>query len=680
MKASDSGVNSWAAPRVLLVAVLAVFAIYASSLHVPFLLDDEVTILANPSIREWWNFRAVFNPPAEVFSAGRPLVNLSFALNYALGGTSVVGYHVFNLLIHALACLVLYALVRRTLELELSRGESRRVPRTVAVVAAVLWGLHPLQTAAVTYISQRAEELMALFYLLTLYAFVRAASDGPSRRWEVISVTCCLLGALAKEPIVTAPFVVLLFDRAFFSESFAHALRARTALYAGYALSWCVLAWLMIAQSLALRGVGFATGVSPLDYGLAASRAFTRYVALAVWPQPLVFDYGEEFLSAPALETSVAVVFVAFAAGLTLYAWRRSAAVGFCATAFFVILAPTTSLVPIALQPMAENRMYLPLALFLVLLTVGVVAAVGLRRAGALGMLAALAFALLTLARNHDFRSAESIWTDTVAKRGNSSRAQNNLGLALLKRSDRQADAVAHLQAALRLKPDFPEAHNNLGLAYAEMPARQADAIEEFSAAIHLKPTFAQAHANLANSLSRTPGREAEALDHYRTALGLQPANAQLHANFATLLAAAPARRVEATAHFETALRLDSRSAAAHAGLARLLAPIVERRADAISHYEAALRIDATDAETFFNFANLLAKEPATLSRAIDHYEQALRLSPTLAPAYNNLAIALYQADRLDDAIARLELAQSRGVSDANTVKNLAQLRAFRAR
>lgn len=677
---SDDAVTPRAATIAAALAVLGIFAIYANSFQVPFLLDDDVTILANPSIRELTDFGAVLDPPAHVFSAGRPLVNFSFALNYAVSGTSVAGYHFLNVLVHALSCLVLFGLVRRVLELPQFRSESPGTPRAIAAAVAALWALHPLQTAAVTYVSQRAESLMALFYLVTLYAFVRAASDAESRRWTIVSLVACLLGVLTKETMVTAPLVVLLLDRVLFSESFRAALRARTALYAGYAATWLVLAWLMIAQHLTTRGVGFETGVTPFTYGLAETRAFTRYVALTFWPQPLVFDYGSEFLNASALEAMGGCFFVAVAVGLAIYAWQRSPAAGFCLAIFFLILAPTTSFVPIALQPMAENRMYLPLAALIVLLAVGVNAAVGSRRAAALGFAAALALAGVTVARNHDFRGAVNIWTDTVAKRPDSSRARNNLGLALLAIPGRRADAIQQFETALRLKPGFLEVHNNLGNALAEVPGRRDDAIAHYAAALRAKPTFAQAHANLANALLRTPGHEAEALEHYRTALSLQPMNAALHANFATVIVADPARRCEAMQHFETALRLDSRLAAAHAGLARLLAQHERRRAEAVPHYEAALRLDPTDAEVAYNFANLLAADPATLSRARENYETALRLNPDLGAAYNNLAIVLYRLDRLDDAIARLEVAQRRGVADEATLKNLERLRAMRAR
>ena len=680
MKPVDTGITGRSAALVIAALGAVVLLVYANSFHVPFLLDDEVTILANPSIRHLWDLAAVFQPPVHVFSAGRPLLNLSFALNYAVSGTDVAGYHAVNVLIHLLAGLVLFGLVRRVLSLPSISPQTLASSTGIAAFVTALWLLHPLQTAAVTYVSQRAESLMALFYLLTLYGFVCARTAESSRWWAVGSVLAFLLGVLTKETIATEPLLVLAVERVYFSESLRGAIRRQAGLFAGYAVGWIILLWFVAAQSLASRGIGFSHGVSSVTYGLAEARAFTRYLTLAAWPQPLVFDYGVEFFNGPTWATVGAGAVVLIAVVVSIAAWRRSTAVGIGGLAFFLILAPTTSIVPIALQPMAENRIYLPLAVLVILSATGINAVIGGRRAAVAGVATMLAFGALVVARNHDFRSAESIWTDTVAKRGGSSRAHNNLGLALLSTPNRRAEAVACFETAVRLNANFPEAHNNLGIALADTPGRQNEALDHYTAAIRAKPAFAQAHANLANLLLRTPGRMGEGLEHYRTALSLQPANALLHANYAAALADEAGKRADALSHFTTALQLDAQMPSAHAGLARLLAQDSSRRAGALTHYEAALRLNPADAEARFNFANLLATDDAMLPRAIENYEAALRSNPDLAPGYNNLAIALYRADRLAEAIAWLETAQKRGVASEAMLKNLAQLRARQAR
>jgi len=164
----------WPMLAVAAILILAALGAYSNSFKVSFLLDDSSSISDNSSIRQLGRIGDVLSPPATGTTAARPLLNLSFALNYAVSGLSVPGYHAVNLLIHICAGLALLGIVRRTL---LSPGLRHRYGEAalpLAAFAALLWTLHPLQTEAVTYISQRAESLMGLFYLLTLYCFIRA--------------------------------------------------------------------------------------------------------------------------------------------------------------------------------------------------------------------------------------------------------------------------------------------------------------------------------------------------------------------------------------------------------------------------------------------------------------------------------------------------------------------------
>jgi hypothetical protein len=166
----------------LVVIVAAGFAAYHNSFHGPFVFDDASSIVTNPTIRTLWPLTEPLTPPsANVTAQGRPLLNLSLAINYALGGTAVQGYHVGNFLIHACAALTLFGIVRRTLrrrwavetrpshrptalsagDVNLRKGHDHATWFALAV--AVLWTVHPLQTESVTYIIQRAESLVGLF-------------------------------------------------------------------------------------------------------------------------------------------------------------------------------------------------------------------------------------------------------------------------------------------------------------------------------------------------------------------------------------------------------------------------------------------------------------------------------------------------------------------------------------
>jgi tetratricopeptide (TPR) repeat protein len=644
--------------RVLVVAAfltLAALGAYWNSFDVPLLLDDNGSIGDNPSIRHLGQIVDVLTPPADGMTAARPLLNLTLALNYAESGMSVRGYHVVNLLFHICAGLALLGIVRRTLLLPGLGQRYGAAALPLAAFAALLWTLHPLQTEAVTYISQRAESLMGLFYLLTLYGFIRSVTADSRNCWLILSVTACLCGTATKQVMVTAPVLVLLYDRVFVSGSFRAALKSRRWYYMGLAASWLLLGFLTHRSSLAAVSVGFQAGVSWPTYALTELRVVTDYVKLAFWPHPLVFDYGREILATdPLVVAPYALIIVVILVGVAI-AWRRAPTAGFLGCWFFLILAPTSTVVPIADQPMAESRMYLSLAAVVVLVTLvgyGLVR----RRAFVLLGIGAVALGALTVHRNQDYRSALGIWEDTVARNPRTSRGHCNLGIILARMPGRLPDALAHYEEALRINPNYAEAHNNLALALAKMPGRLSEAMAHYEAALQAKPTDASAHNNFGLALAQMPGRLPEAVAQFEEALRLKPDWAETHYNLAVILAKIPGRMPEAIAHYETAARLKPDFAGAHSNLAQVLAQMPGRLADAIAHFETAVRLEPDSFEARYNLSVALAKAPGRLPEAIVHGEEAVRLRPDSAEAHNNFANALAQMPgRIPEAIAHYE-------------------------
>jgi hypothetical protein len=312
----------WRVAFIVLAGTLA----YANSLSGPFIFDDDATVVENTSIRDLRS-NAVFFPEREVPTAGRPIVNLSFALNHAIGGTNVRGYHVVNVAIHLLCAVVLFSLVRRTLGIvgpaeaghhahkepvdDVRGVRLQPDPIDIAFAVALVWVLHPLNTEAVDYVTQRTESMMALFYLLTMYVSARSlevrlkpdttranAIDGqvksattPFFAHRSVAILCCALGMACKESMVTAPVMVVLYDCVFVFDSIRKAMRARWPLYAGLAATWIVLAavnW----SGARTHSAGFSTGVSPWTYLLNQSVMIVRYLRLAIWPTSLVLAHG----------------------------------------------------------------------------------------------------------------------------------------------------------------------------------------------------------------------------------------------------------------------------------------------------------------------------------------------------------------------------------------------------
>jgi len=581
-------------PKLFPVLVVAAGLLaYHNSLNGPFILDDRFSIVDNRTIRHLWPLGKVLLPPADSMVGGRPVVNLSFAVNYALGGLNVWGYHVFNLAVHLLAGLTLYGIVYRVLRLPRLTERFRAASGPLALAVAVLWTVHPLQTGAVTYISQRCESLMGLLYLLTLYCFLRGTEAQRPGRWFALSVAACVLGMASKEVMVTAPVMVLLADRTFVAGSFQEAWKRRWRLYVALAAPWVLLAGLM--SGVTVRAVNLPPGVRWPAYALTECRAVAHYLRLAVWPHPLVFDYGIENMIVRNAAQAVPAALLLLLLGLAVLGGLvRRPAIGFLGAWVFVILAPSSSLLPVGGSPMAEHRMYLSLAGVVAAAVVGAYA-LGKRvfngQQGAMtGWLAggtlAVALAWLTIQRNRDYGSELSIWRDTVEKCPDNARAHNDYGFHLSQAGD-VPDAIREYEQALQLQPDYAEAQTNLGNALAAS-GRIAEAIARYQQALRINPRYAEAHLNWGAALAQQ-GRIPEAIGQYEQALQAKPDSAQAHLELGLALAL-QGRNQEARDHCQEAVRLEPDSAEAHYSLGLALEQLGRNR-EAIAEYQEALRL-----------------------------------------------------------------------------------------
>jgi tetratricopeptide (TPR) repeat protein len=576
------------------VLVAGTVATYCRTLSVPFLFDDSGSIVGNPSIHRLWPVGAVLNPPDNAGVGGRPLLNLSFAINHALGGADPWGYHLFNLIVHVLASLTLFAVVRRSLQRPVLAPRFGAGATPLALATSAIWAWHPVQTEAVTYVSQRAESLMGLLYLLTLYCFIRASgteAKGPTRAWLALCVLCCAAGAATKEVMATAPLAVLLYDRTLVSGSFAGAWRRHWPLYLALAASLFPLGhriWGLLMNPLTY-GVGFGGGVAWWNYALTECRVVLGYIGLAFWPSPLVFDYGRTVPCDPAKAWPYAVALAVLVAATVAGLHRRPVA-GFAAAWFFLVLAPSSSVIPVVGESMAESRMYLPLAGVVVLTLTTVYARAGKRCLFLFGVIA-VGLAFCSFERNLTYLSEETLWRDTVAKRPANARAHGNLGRTLAHEPGRLDEAIAEYSQAMRLDPDAPELHVNLGNLLFTMPDRLDEAVVQYQEALRLEPDQALAHFNLACALARRPERRDEAVAQYREALRLTPDMIAAHYNLANILLGMPNRAEEAAGEYGAALRLKPDWADAHFGLALALRHLAGREVEARAQLMEVLRL-----------------------------------------------------------------------------------------
>jgi tetratricopeptide (TPR) repeat protein len=661
------------------IVVLAGLVAYVNSFSGPFIFDDRLSILENPTIRQLWPLGPVLTPPADGRTVtSRPLFNLSLAVNYSLGETNPWGYHVANLAIHLICGLLLLGVARRTFLLPSMRACYGDAAWELATAIAVLWTVHPLQTESVTYISQRAESLAGLFYLLVLYGVVRGSQSSHGARWYLLAVGACFLGVGVKEPVVTVPVVVLLYDRAFLEDTYKSTLQRRWGLYPGLLASWGFQIYL--ESRTGFTGVvGQMGSVGVWDYARSQLGVILHYLQLSFWPHPLCLDYAwsvahtmGEVLPGPIIVGGLGVV--------TVWGVIKGERWGFLGAWFFLILAPTSSIMPLP-HLAFEHRMYLSLAAVVAGVVVGVynggrklvergwvsvrVVTVGETCAVAL---ATAVLGCLTFARNVTYSSELLVWEDTAANAPHNPEAHYNYGLALAK-AGRSREALTQYRRAVELRPGYADAFNNWGSVLLDLNELE-QAADQFRQALKIDPKHSGAQNNLGLALVGL-GRPQEGMKCFQKAIQLTPSDAGAHANMALALTSL-GRGEEAIEWCQKALKCWPDFPRAQFNWGAALAS-TGRFSQAIEHYQEALRLQPENSEVHYNWGVAAASldRPA---EAIDHYQQALGLDPDFAPAHLNLSSLLARSGRGSEAIEHAKEAARRMTDQPELVSSLAWL------
>jgi len=512
----------------ILLLVAAACAVYADSFGVPFMFDDRTAIVSNLGIRELW--------PGP-FTSARPVLDLTLAANYALGGLHVVGYHVVNLALHVGCGLLVYDLARRTLRATATApGHETRV----AWWAALLFLVHPLQTEAVTYIISRSEVLMAFWYLATLdFALVGVTDAARRRTWWTLAILACALGMATKPAMVSAPIAVWWLlrcttepdePRLSFAEDRVQRARAapppRWPVELGVAATWLVLAALVTSRET--PGAGLDLGIAPLEYLRTELGVTWHYLRLLVWPANQTIEYDWP-LAARWLTPAVIVPALGWIIVLLMLAWlcrtRRNAAAFWLGLAILA-LAPSSSIVPIA-DLVFEHRMYLPVAAFAVLAALageGVTRLVP-RAVGVAAAITVVALGVATFERNRLWHDPVTLWEDALAKAPAKPRIFRNLISAYEERGDRaNAARIAEKETAVfeglhRARPHDPEAMSALADAYARR-GRIDEALPLLVEAVQRAPGDALVRAAYGSLLLET-GRATEAVSQLEMAQAL---------------------------------------------------------------------------------------------------------------------------------------------------------------
>jgi protein O-mannosyl-transferase len=688
----------WDQPwTVLLLLSLLAILIYSDAFSASFHFDDYFFIVDNPLIK---NFSSL------LLSGTRYMGFLSFALNYHFGRLNVFGYHLVNLLIHIGNGFLVYTLIFTLFKTPRMQSSPLDPNRTfgIAIATALLFVVHPIQTEAVTYISQRFASLATLFYLLTVVLYLKwrlTSSESKGRHlWYAGAWVSTVLAMKTKEITFTLPFMLLLVEAVFFEPL----TRKRWAALIPFLLTLPIIPLSHYPQGFGEGEEIFAretNSISRWDYLLTQFRVIVTYLRLLIFPvhQNLDYDYpiAHTLLDPPVFFSflfllslfvfSLYLLFVSPRAShpsrFTIAASRLTA---FGILWFFLTLSIESSIIPIR-DVIFEHRLYLPSVGFLL---AGSVAVLGLldRRRGmqAIAICALVAvFSVATYQRNLVWRNDLTLWSDVVQKSPNKARGYSNLGKAYLDQKKwkvaiaysrtsvsldpnyaepynnlgiayenlgRLDEAVQEYKMALRLKPDYAEAHNNLGKAYEDQ-RRPDEAIREYEAATTLNPDLADPHTRLGNVYENL-GRPDEAIREYKTALTLKPDYAEAHNNLGVVYENLR-HTDEAIREYKTALTLKPDYAEAHNNLGVVYLE-QGKLSEALAAFEAAVQLKANYAKAHNNLGVVYQKQ-GRLEEAVREYEAAITLSPDYVEAHNNLGIVYKDLGRRDEAIREYKTA-----------------------
>jgi len=655
--------------------VVVALLVFSPALQGTFLWDDAEILSRNPVVRMpgglyemWSRTRAV----AQV-----PLTTTMFWVEWRLWGEQPLGYHVVNVVLHAVAAFVTWRVLRRL-----------AVPG--ALVAASLFLVHPVTVASVAWIAERKNTLSLVLVAGAMLAYLRF-DDGEGRPWYAIALAGFLLAMLAKPAVVMLPLVLL---------GAAWLRREQiTRVDLGRVLPFLALALVLGMATVYEHPFSATLGADLRPEGMASRVAAVGwvvwfYLGKALVPLDLAMVYPRwdvDPIDPLAWVPLVALVGVFAAAWWYRATWGRAwlAGVGYVV----LVLAPVLGLVEMSFHRhslVSDHLQYVALpgvmALAVALLARLVPAPIPRRGASrrppdtapwqvlTLVLVAGLGLASLTWQHAHVFASSQALWEDNAQRYPATWVAHSNLGLALLQRGEIDR-AAAHIEQAVRLDPDAPESAINLGRVYEERGMDEA-ARAQYLRASRLAPDRAEPQNNLGEVLGRL-GDGAGAIEAYEAAIRIRPAFAEAHNNLGVAFAVA-GRVVEAEAQYREALRQRPEYAEAHSNLGNLLLQ-AGRTQDALVEHRAALALRPDSPELQNNLATVLTTE-GQHEEATVHYRAVIAARPDLAQPHHNLGTSLLALGRVEEAVRHFEAAVRLAPSEAASRRALASARARLAR
>lgn len=608
-----------------LLIALVTAAVFLPALHNDFVTwDDDTTLTANLDYRGFggrelrWMFTTFF------LGHYQPLSWMSYSLDYLIWGTNPVGYHLTNLLLHAVNAALFYLLALRLLALAKASDDEGSL-RAGACFAALFFALHPLRVESVAWATERRDVLSGLFFLLTLLAYVKAATSERSaecRRWVGLAFVAYVLSLLAKATGMTLPVVLVVLD--------VFPLKRLNPIAGAWRGAPARTIWLeklpFLAAAIATAVAAFmaqsASGAmdtmrthSLLHRIAQASFGFWYYLVKTVFPFRVYPMYDLPMQFSPWEPVYVASFVCAAAVTAVLFLKRRRWPAALASWIYYAaLIAPVSGIAQSGSQMVADRYSYLS-CLSWALLAGGGFACLWRRRPhfdpiirhgvpfAAAALLLSLAF--LTERQIARWRDSESLYRYVVAYTPRPSKiAFNNLASLLAERGQFD-EAIGYFRRAVEIDPKYDEARSNLGNAL-NAQGKTAEAMAQYREALRSNPNSLVAHHYLAIALARE-GKIDEAVEHYRKAVAIDDGFLEGHNNLGMLLAAR-GQYPEAIEQYRRALEIAPGFAIAQVNMGEALL-VLGRPREAIEHFRKALEIEPNSTSARSGLAKALAQE-----------------------------------------------------------------------
>jgi Flp pilus assembly protein TadD len=561
----------------LLMLAVCTFFVYTRSIKGPFVFDDTINIRDNLNIRlTTLTFDRIIKAGIESPSPHRPVANISFALNYYFNGYDTAGYHLINILMHILTGIILFYLIKITLELLSAqklkfRFETNILPDTpngashnvtdlristspysfsqgsnellfLSFFTAFIWLVHPIQTQTVSYLVQRSNCMAAMFYILSFLFYVKARLSNLKGKKLALFLGCIISGILSlgsKEIAATLPFFIFLYEWYFFQDINFGWLK-RNSIYL-----FCFLGIVTLLLFFYMDGHPIERILSTYNHRdftlqqrvLTEFRVIIYYISLILFPHPkrlnLLHDFTISHSFIHPITTLISLIAILSLIVTAILTAKKERLLSFCILWFLGNLVIESSI--IGLEIVFEHRLYLP-SMFFILVFVSFVYRIGNSKwiGGILLCAVVIVFSVWTYQRNIIWSDDMSLWQDCVVKSPHKPRQHYNLGVVLA-RNGNLGDAIKEYRAAIDIKPDYVEAYYNLGNALA----RKGDvegAIYNYHKALRFDPGFFKAYYNIARIMSNQ-GNTKEAIYNFRKALTINDQTPQTLYNLSWIYA-----------------------------------------------------------------------------------------------------------------------------------------------